>query len=143
MIRPDIPAIQRRAQAADKAICAVAQDANKFQMCVPPQPDDTDTLIVGLTREDVPALIAYIEALEQRAAAPTDKTICINGQYSTTPEDELFGSMLLSIAQCGERWQLFYRPRGQQHDVRVLPDDLIPIYDGMKFRRILVDITGG
>jgi hypothetical protein len=65
MDRPNLESIKARAQAADKAICAVAQNANHFRMSVPPQPDDTDMLVTGLAREDVPALIAYIEELEE------------------------------------------------------------------------------
>jgi hypothetical protein len=61
--------IRKRAEAADRAICDVAQDPKKFRMCVPPEWGDTDMLVVGLAREDVPWLLNRIAALERVAAA--------------------------------------------------------------------------
>jgi hypothetical protein len=74
----------------------------------------------------------------------TEKTICVAGRYQKVYEEEVFGSILLRVAECGDRWELRYRPRGEEHyNARVQPDDLIPIYDGMNFKRILIDVSGG
>lgn len=92
--------------------------------------------------ETVPALIAYIEYLEARPAEPSQKLINLDGQTFPTRNDTMSGSALLQMADCSDRWQLFYQPRGERDDVQVQPDAQIPLYDGMVFRRVLVDING-
>jgi hypothetical protein len=66
LTKEQIEEILERAKAGRKQIAKVASDPQKFRMTIPPQPYDTDMLIVGICRDDIPALVAHIEAQAQQ-----------------------------------------------------------------------------
>ena len=70
LTREQLDHIDLRAKRADDEICRVAADLKRFRMSIPPQPDDTDSLIVQVCRDDVPRLLAYIRLLEAKPESP-------------------------------------------------------------------------
>jgi len=92
--------VKQRAEAADKAICDVAANPNKFKMCVPPEKDDTDVLITDLANKDVPALLKMVDFLHERLSCLhktgdeyTQNTarICLHQISSLIPDAEVQG----------------------------------------------------
>lgn len=88
----DLEAIETRAYKADASICAVAGDPKKFRMSIPPQPDDTDELVVKLAREDVPALVAEVRRLREAL----EKIVAIENKADGGDWDEIAEARLIA-----------------------------------------------
>jgi len=78
-IKDKIAEIGAEAKVADKLVCDLAAGTKKWQMCVPPQDDDTDIMLVKQVRETIPSLLAtlseLVEALDyvERRTDPEQK----------------------------------------------------------------------
>jgi hypothetical protein len=53
--------IKDLAERADRLVCDLASGRKKWNMCVPPQDDDTDMVLIELPRTTVPALVSALE----------------------------------------------------------------------------------
>lgn len=62
-IRDAIREIRERAEKADDHICDLASGKARWQMCVPPQDDDSDMLLSHISRTDIPRLCEVIEIM--------------------------------------------------------------------------------
>ena len=60
-----LKALRERAQLADRLVCDLASGKKKWNMCVPPQSDDTDMILITPVREDIPTLLAMVEAAKE------------------------------------------------------------------------------
>lgn len=71
-IKAKLAEIEAEAKIADKLVCDLAAGTKKWQMCVTPQDDDTDMMLVKQVRETIPSLLATLSdlvgALEKVAA---------------------------------------------------------------------------
>lgn len=63
--------VEERSKKADRIVCDIAAGTHRWQMCVPPQPDDSDMVLIGSVREDIGLLAKLVkiqgEALEKVA----------------------------------------------------------------------------
>lgn len=53
--------LRELAERADRLVCDLASGKKKWNMCVPPQSDDTDMVLIELPRTAVPALCSALE----------------------------------------------------------------------------------
>jgi hypothetical protein len=78
-MNPRLEEIEARANAVDRLACDLASGKKKWQMCVPPQSDDSDMMIVNLARTDVPYLLALARSLEAEVKALRKLDTCTRG----------------------------------------------------------------
>lgn len=60
-IKQKLEAMRQRCEAADRLVCDLASGKKKWNMCVPPQKDDTDMVLIEPVRSDNPKLIEVVE----------------------------------------------------------------------------------
>ncbi len=77
----DLNDLKERAARADKAVCDVAADPKNFKMTIPPQPGDTDELVVGVLRQvpflvdDLTKAVKYLREGKTKFAPTTDNSL--------------------------------------------------------------------
>lgn len=60
-IQAKLKEMRERCEAADRLVCDLASGKKKWNMCVPPQKDDTDMVLIEPVRTDMPALLSALE----------------------------------------------------------------------------------
>lgn len=86
--------VKERSVEADRHVCEIAEHGDKrWRMSIPPQPDDSDMLLVELTRMDVPRLVAMVDKMRAAIDAVTSE------QHSHYLR---FDRLKQAIAECDE-----------------------------------------